>query len=158
MKHPKYLLLSVSVLLFLIPMTVSGQDGGTSDGSPTEETEPFDFAQWIDRTGAHRIAGYATLGVATTTMILGLSGVDVHPYFGGATAGLAITTATLGTIAYHDRLSVVWPHALLNGIAATGFLLNAFVFEGGSPAHITSGIVSVASLYGAYAAIMIITR
>jgi hypothetical protein len=35
-------------------------------------------------------------------------------------------------------------------------LLNAFVFEGGSPAHIASGLVSAGAMAGAYLSIILI--
>lgn len=138
-------LLVVLVLLILVPAIASAQQTGP-------------VARWIDDSNIHRIFGYATLGVATVTAGLGLFGVEVHPYFGAATAGLSVTTASLGIIAYRDRLSYAWPHATLNALAATGFLLNAFVFEGGSLPHITSGIAGLVSMYGAYGAIILLTR
>lgn len=131
-------------LLVLVPALATAQ----SDG----------MAGWIQRTGAHRIVGYTTLGVATTTAALGLFGVTaVHPYAGGLTAGLSVANVTMGLIAYGDRLSSFWPHALLNTVATTGFLVNAFFLEGGSPAHIGTGIGSLALMYGAYGLILWLT-
>jgi hypothetical protein len=139
----KRIVLAITLLL-VVPALVSAQ----SDG----------MAAWVERTGAHRIVGYTTLGVATTTAALGLFGVTaVHPYAGGLTAGLSVANVTLGLIAYRDRLSYFWPHAVLNTIATTGFLVNTFFLEGGSPAHIGTGIGSLALMYGAYGIILWLT-
>ena len=133
------------VLILLTPTLVTAQEsGGISD--------------FIIRTNAHKIGGYVTLGLALTTAGMGLLGYDVHPYLGYATAGFAATAALAGTIAYKDLLPVVWPHAVLNALAVTGFVLNAFVLEGGSAAHITIGASSVALLGAAYASILLIMR
>ena len=116
------------------------------------------LSEWIDRTGIHRIAGYSAMGLALTTATLGAIGLDIHPIFGRITPIVAAATVVLGSIAYYDRISVIWPHMLLHGLATTGFTLNALVFEGGSPAHIASGIISIASMAGAFVAIRLITR
>jgi hypothetical protein len=132
------------MLLLVVPALLSAQ----SDG----------LGGWIQRTGAHRIAGYATLGAATTAATLGMFGVtSVHPYVGGLTAGLSVANVAMGLVAYNDRLAYIWPHAMLNTIAATGFLLNAFLLEGGTPAHIGTGIGSVVLMYGAYGIILWLT-
>lgn len=136
---------SIGLLLLLaVPSLLSAQEGS--------------LRNWIIRTNAHRIGGYATLGLASTTAALGLLGVEVHPYFGYTTAGFSATAAIMGTIAYSDRLRRIWPHAVLNGLATTGFLLNAFVWEPGSRAHVATGIASVSSLAGAYISIVLLTR
>jgi hypothetical protein len=114
--------------------------------------------EWIVQTGAHKIGGYVTIGLAVTTAGLGLLGYDVHPYFGYATAGFAAGAAIAGTVAYWDLLPTVWPHAALNALAVVGFALNAFVWEGGSPAHIATGISSIALLGASYTAIRLIMR
>lgn len=135
----------VLVLLLVVTATAPAQQPGPA-------------ARWIDDSNIHRIFGYATLGVATVTAGLGLFGVEVHPYFGLATAGLSVASTSLGIIAYRDRLGYAWPHATLNALATTGFMLNAFVFEGGSLPHISSGIASLVTMYGAYGAIILLTR
>ena len=145
MKHVLFSIIIVAMLSAAVPAAVYAQEGRT-------------VAEWIDDTNAHRIGGYATLGLATVTATLGLIGADVHPGFGYTTAGFAVTSSLIGTLAYYDRASYAWPHILLNGIAATGFVLNAFVFEGGSPAHIATGITSLLSMYGAYGYIILKTR
>lgn len=116
------------------------------------------FGAWIDRTNAHRISGYVSLGLATTTAALGIFGSEYHALFGISTAAAATVSVTLGTIAYGDQLSYYWPHAVLAGLATGGFLANVFLLEGGSRAHIGTGIASAATLYGAYAAILILVR
>jgi hypothetical protein len=139
----KWIVLAL-MLLLIVPALVSAQ----SDG----------LAGWIERTGAHRITGYATLGAATTTAALGLFGVTAaHPYVGGLIAGLSVANVAMGLIAYNDRLASFWPHAMLNAAATTGFLVNAFFLEGGSPAHIGTGIGSVVLMYGAYGIILWLT-
>ena len=120
--------------------------------------EEVSIGNWIADTGAHKIGGYVTLGLSATTLGLGLAGYEVHPYLGYATFGFSATAALAGTLAYKDLLPVVWPHALLNGLAVVGFGLNAFVFEGGSPAHIATGITSTALLGASYVAINLIMR
>ena len=132
------------VLLIMAPSVVSAQEE--------------DLGEWIARTGAHKIGGYVTIGLAVTAAGMGLLGLEIHPYLGYATAGFAAGAAIAGTIAYKDMLSVVWPHAVLNALAVTGFALNAFVFEGGSPAHIATGISSVGLLGASYVAIRLIMR
>ena len=52
-------------------------------------------------------------------------------------------------VAYYDRAFYAWPHMLLNAVAASGFLLNTLVLEGGSPAHIATGAISILSAYSA---------
>ena len=143
MKRISRTLILVLVLVLLTPTLVTAQESGG-------------VGQLIRRTGAHKIGGYVTLGLAVTTVGMGLLGYEVHPYLGYATAGFAATAAIAGTIAYSDLLPVIWPHAVLNGLAVTGFVLNAFVFEGGSPAHIATGLSSAALLGAAYAAILLI--
>ena len=139
------LIVLVLALLIITPSLVSAQ-------------QPGPVAQWIDDTNIHRIMGYVTLTAATVTAGLGLFGVEVHPYVGLATAGLSATSTALGVIAYRDRMSYAWPHAALNGLATTGFLLNAFALEGGSRAHVAAGIGSLVSMYGAYGAIILLIR
>lgn len=118
--------------------------------------DPETLAEWIDRTNTHRIAGYVSLGLATTTAALGLLGVAYHPILGYSTAATTSVTVALGSIAYRDRLRRFWPHAVLASLATTGFLTNAIFLEGGSPAHIATGIASVSSLYAAYAAVVLL--
>ena len=117
-----------------------------------------EVAGWIDRTSAHRVAGYVTLGLATATAAMGLLGSDYHWIAGTSTAAAATVSVSLGAIAYRDRLSYFWPHAVLAGAATAGFVTNAFFLEGGSTAHVATGIASVAALYGAYAAILLLTN
>ena len=113
--------------------------------------EPLTLGEWIDEYNVHRIAGYATLGLAATAgtlgllEVLGVPNVDVHPALGYATVSLTALTGVTGMIAYYDRAFYAWPHWLLNGIAAAGFALNALLLDGGSPAHIASGAVAVVS-------------
>jgi hypothetical protein len=120
--------------------------------------ESLDLGQFIRRSGAHKIGGYVTLGLAVTTVGLGLLRYPVHPYLGYATVGFAATASIAGTIAYKDQLPVIWPHAVLNGLAVTGFAVNAFFLEGGSPAHIATGLGSLALMGAAYTSIILITR
>jgi hypothetical protein len=126
--------------------------------APGLEAQERSAADWIVDNNVHRVAGYTTLALTAGTVTAGLLGLQVHPIFGVTTAAAASTTAILGTWAYYDRLRVVWPHAALNGVAVTGMILNAFVFEGGSPAHITSGLVSAGAMAGAYLSIILLTR
>lgn len=141
---------AVLILAVLAPVTLSAQDGG--------------IAQWIRRSGAHKVGGYVTMGLAVTAAGLGMLesqgvlGTNMHPYFGYATAAFAAGASIAGTIAYSDRLDVIWPHAALNGLAVVGFGLNAFVFEGGSPAHVATAASSLALLGASYVAIRLITR
>ena len=122
------------------------------------DAQQLNLGSWVRETGAHKIAGYAGFGLAVTTVTLGALESGAHPYFGLATAGVTVSATGLGLIGYGENLSVAWPHAVLNGIAATGFLLNAFVLEGGSPAHIASGIAATASMTGAIGYIIAVTR
>ncbi|NBC30854.1 MAG: hypothetical protein GVY29_12790 [Spirochaetes bacterium] len=126
--------------------------------APEVAAQKQNAADWIRENKVHRIAGYTTLALTAGTVTAGLLGLQVHPIFGVTTAAAASTTAILGTWAYYDRLRVVWPHAALNGLAVTGMILNAFVFEEGSPAHITSGLVSAGAMAGAYVSIILLTR
>ena len=86
-------MVTVILLLALVPLTVSAQDGGFSD--------------WIIRNNVHKLGGYATLALAGTTVTLGLLGVNAHPYLGYATAGFAVTASAMGTITYADRIRYV---------------------------------------------------
>jgi hypothetical protein len=116
------------------------------------------LGNWVRESGSHKIAGYIGYGLAGTALTLGALGSDVHPYFGAATAGVTVSAAALGLIGYRGNLSYAWPHVLLNSLAATGFMLNAFVFEGGSPAHIASAIAGTVSMTGAIGYIIAVTR
>jgi len=138
-------ILAIALLALFVPAVAGAQ---SSEG----------FGDWIDRTNVHRISGYVTLGLATTTAALGLFGSEYHALFGVSTAAAATVSVTLGSIAYSDRLAFYWPHAVLAGLATGGFLTNAFLLEGGSQAHIATGIASAAALYGAYAAILILVN
>jgi hypothetical protein len=142
--HTGMKILAVALLIALVPAVATAQSAGG-------------IGDWIDRTNAHRVAGYVTLGLATTTAALGLFGGEYHWLAGTTTAAAATVSVSLGAIAYGDRLSYFWPHALLAGLATAGFVTNAFFLEGGSPAHVATGIASVATLYGAYAAILLLT-
>ncbi len=143
----------------VVPNLVAADDGTASDegADPNEGAEPFNLPRFIRETGLHRIGGYVTLGLAATTAVLGLAGVEeVHHPLGYITAGMAAGAATFGIIGYSDFLDIIWPHVVLNGLAVVGFGLNAFVWEWGSTAHIATGIGSVASMIGAWVAIQLI--
>jgi len=101
-------------------------------------------AEWVVESQAHRIAGYVTLGLAATTAVLGiLEADDVHQGFAYATTGASAVTLSLGVIGYGRSWKSVWPHILMNALAVTGYALNAFVLEGGSPGHIATGASSI---------------
>lgn len=134
----------IVLLALLLPATATAQ----SDGGG--------IAGWIDRTNAHRISGYVTLGLATVTATLGLLDVPYHPIVGISTAASASVTLGLGSIAYSDRLSRFWPHAVLTGVATAGFLTNVIFLEGGSTAHVATGIASTAALAAGYGAILLL--
>jgi hypothetical protein len=133
------------VFIALAPAAASAQEGGG-------------IGSWIRRSGIHPVGGYITLGLATTTAVLGVLESQYHPYVAAGTAVSAGVAVSLGLTAYGDQLSVYWPHALLAGLATTGFLTNALILQGGSPAHIATGATSVAVLYGAVTAILLLTR
>jgi hypothetical protein len=126
--------------------------------APSLPAQESSLGDWIADTGVHKIGGYVTLGLSATTIGMGLLGYPAHPYLGYVTAGSAAISATAGFLAYGELLPVVWPHAVLNGLAVVGFGLNAFVFEGGSPAHIATGITSTALLAASYITIKLIMR
>ena len=133
------------------------EPGDGSEGASGTGAEPFNLPRFIRETGLHRIGGYVTLGLAGTTAVLGLAGVEeVHRPLGYITAGMAAGAATFGIIGYSDFLDIIWPHAVLNGLAVVGFGLNAFVWEWGSTEHIATGIGSVASMVGAWIAIQLL--
>ncbi len=133
----------IVLLALVLPATATAQsEGGLAD--------------WIDRTNAHRISGYVTLGLATVTATLGLLDVPYHPIVGISTAASASVTLGLGSIAYSDRLSRFWPHAVLTGVATAGFLTNVIFLEGGSTAHVATGIASTAALAAGYGAILLL--
>ena len=107
-------------------------------------------SEWVEETKAHKIAGFATLGLAATTAILGILEVeDVHPAFAYATTGASVVTLSLGVVGYGQYWKSVWPHILMNALAVTGYALNAFVLEEGSPEHIATGATSVGLMCGA---------
>lgn len=109
------------------------------------------LSRWVRRSGAHRYAGFATLGLATATGILGLTGQgDIHGPVAVATVATGVTSAALGAVAYQDQLDRAWPHSLLNGIALGGMVANLVLFDAGSTAHIATGAASVGLMYGAY--------
>jgi hypothetical protein len=144
MRTAKRTLILALILLLIAPTLLTAQESGG-------------IGQFIRRSGAHKVGGYVTLGLAVTAAGMGLLGFEVHPFLGYATAGFAATAAIAGTIAYSDRLPVIWPHAVLNGLAVAGFVANIFL-PGGSTAHIATGISSVALLGAAYLSIVLITR
>lgn len=107
-------------------------------------------SEWVEETKAHKIAGYVTLGLAATTAVLGALDVgDVHPAFAYATTGSSLVTLSLGVVGYGPYWKSVWPHVLMNALAVTGYALNAFVLEGGSPEHIATGATSIGLMCGA---------
>jgi hypothetical protein len=152
----------------------NGGGEGQSNDAPADEPageatvaeQSGGLSPWIRRNQVHRIAGYTSLGLMAGTATAGmLAGADVeaartvHPYLGLATTVSAATSSALGSIAYNDRLRIVWPHAVLNGLAVTGLMLNSFgVFEYGSLEHRVTGILSTASMAGAYLSIVWILR
>jgi hypothetical protein len=86
MKRSTRVIAAALVLLVLAPAVVSAQDSG--------------IGEWIRRTGAHRVGGYVTMGLAVTTAAMGLLGYEVHPYLGYTTAAFAAGAA----LARHPRL------------------------------------------------------
>ena len=150
--------------LLVVPTAPAVAQNAEDDSSVAAQSGGL--SGWIAENNVHRIAGYTSLGLMAGTATAGmLAGADVeaaravHPYLGLATAASAASSSALGTLAYNDRLGIVWPHAALNGLAVTGLLLNAFgVFEYGGVAHRTTGILSAASMAGAYLSIVLILR
>lgn len=138
-------LAALIVLLCFVPATAMAQSGG-------------DFGQWVRRNNVHQISGYVTLGLATTTAALGIFAPEYHWIATGPTLASSVLSVSLGSIAFRDQLNVYWPHAVLASLATAGFAANLFFLEGGSREHVATGIASVATLYGAYAAILILTR
>ncbi|MFW5689499.1 MAG: hypothetical protein ACOC1U_08000 [Spirochaetota bacterium] len=132
------------VLLAFIPVAASAPSGGVS--------------QWVRETKAHQISGYVTLGLATTTAIMGIAGYEYHPIAGVATAASSVVSLSLGSLAYSDQLGFYWPHAVLAGIATAGFVTSVFFLDGGSTAHIATGVASTVTLFSAYGAILLLTR
>jgi hypothetical protein len=127
------------MVLVLAVMVVGPLVRGSAD-----EPLPFSAREWVQDTGAHKIAGAVTLGLGATTAVLAAMDSPLHPYFGYSTATMSCVTLSLGAVGYGDRARQIWPHLLMNSLATTGFLLNAFqVLEGGSAQHITSGIASL---------------
>jgi hypothetical protein len=118
--------------------------------------EPPTVAEWIDQNNVHRISGYLTLGLATATAAMGILAPEYHPYVAIPTAVAANATAILGSIAYRDRLARFWPHAALAGLGAAGMVANVVFLEGGSQAHVATGIASVSLIYGAFAAVILL--
>lgn len=106
-------------------------------------------SEWVEETGAHKIAGFVTLGLAATTAILGAFETDLHPAFAYATTGASVVTLSLGVVGYGRYWKSVWPHILMNALAVTGYALNAFVLEAGSPEHIATGASSIGLMCGA---------
>ena len=139
--------LAMMVLLAMVPSEAHAQSEG-------EASVP----QWIRRTGTHRIAGYVTLGLATTTAALGILGSEYHYLAAGATFGSSVVSLSLGSIAYGEQLDRYWPHAVLAGLATAGFATNLFFLEGGSQEHIITGAASVGTLFAAYGTILWLTR
>jgi len=121
-----------------------------------QETPSLDLGGFIKKTHLHQIAGGTTVALAVATGAAALLGWDGHPLLGYATLGAGAATLSLGLTAYSDRLPEVWPHALLMGLAETGWALNAFVLEPGSLPHKVTGALSIASLAGAIVAIVLI--
>ena len=124
--------------------------------TPAQETA--NLGDLIRETGAHKISGFVTLGLATAAAASSFFGEEVHEPLAYATTGMSVVTLTLGTIAYADYFPVAWPHIVLNALGTTAFLINAFALEGGSTAHIATGAAGIASMFAALGAIVMIMR
>lgn len=129
---------------------------GTAAPVAAEETPSFDLGGFVRTNHLHVIAGYTTLGLALATGTAAVFEWPVHPYLGYTTMGSGLITLALGLTAYSNRLDEVWPHVLFVGLAETGWLLNAFVWEPGSLPHKITGAASIASLAAGYVAIRLI--
>ncbi len=129
---------------------------GVAAPAAAEETPSLDLGGFVRDNKLHVWAGYTTLTLAVATGTAAIFEWPVHPYFGYATMATGLVTLALGLTAYSNRLDEVWPHALLVGLAETGWLLNAFVWEPGSLPHRITGAASIASLGLGYLAIRLI--
>ncbi len=129
-------LLAAALMCAAAPAQVHAQDRRTA-------------SEWVEETGAHKIAGFVTLGLAATTAILGAFETDLHPAFAYATTGASVVTLSLGVVGYGPYWKSVWPHILMNALAVAGYGLTAFVLEDGSPEHIATGAASVGLMCGA---------
>jgi hypothetical protein len=126
----------------LIAATVLFFVGSWQVSAETQRTA----AEWVRESEAHKIAGYATLGLTAATAITGILDSDIHEPLGYATLGASAVTLSLGGIGYGEYARVYWPHILLSALATAGYALDAFVLEGGSTGHIATGATSAALL------------
>jgi hypothetical protein len=97
---------------------------------------------------AHKIAGFATLGLTAATAITGALDTDIHEPLGYATLGASALTLSLGGIGYGQYAKFYWPHVLMSALATAGYAVSAFALEGGDTEHIATGAAS-AALMGA---------
>jgi hypothetical protein len=129
---------------------------GAVAGAAAQETPSLDLGGFIQKNHLHQIAGGTTVALALATGTAALLGWEGHPILGYSTLGAGAITLSLGLTAFSDRLDEVWPHAVLMGLAETGWALNAFVLEPGSLPHKITGAASLVSLAGAIVAIVLI--
>lgn len=156
---PKRAVFLLVLLLLSGSLLFAQSDSASDEADRAAAAQPSPVSAWIADNQVHRIAGYTTLGLMTATAVSGLVGwTEAHPYLGATTAAAATTSSLLGSLAYRDRLGIIWPHAVLNGLGVTGLLLNAFVFDYGSTVHRATGIASAGAMLGGYAAILLILR
>jgi hypothetical protein len=142
----------VSILILSMGWSISAQANPASDNPPPA----WDAKQFILKNHVHEIAGVTTLSLAALTGVAGATLFAtntrsgpwpiVHGALAYSTIAAGAATLTLGLTAYSNRLDEVWPHALLMGLAESGFIVNAFVLKPGSPPHEITGAASITTL------------
>ena len=100
-------------------------DAVTSATTPDEGSQ--DVKPIYARPGIHRMLGYATLGGALLTGLLGwLAPGEVHGAVAVATTGLAAVTTGVGIAAF-GRGELPLGHVILSGLGTLGFAANLFL-------------------------------
>jgi hypothetical protein len=168
----------LSMLLLSNPLWAQDA-GGAQDAAPSSDVPApkdllGDAAKFVKTTHLHQIAGGTTLLLAGLTGAAGVSmavGWDVpggwitHKALAGGTILAGAGTLALGLTAYSDRLSEVWPHAALMGLAELGWIVSATFADTGAGAnpqgvmlHRVAEGISTSSLVAGLVAIILLNQ
>lgn len=127
---------------------------------PAQESEAAaparSFSELLRETPIHKFSGYGTYTLGAAATVAALTDWEYQRWVNGAAIGSGLISSALGSLAYADLMGAAWPHYAFNILAEAGWILNAFVFEPGTPEYKAVSIASLVSLAAGFVAIRVI--